>query len=1183
MDPQISEKADIDSYLFVGLKPFMCVIYTETSFTSTKGNTRPAERTLTEKGEFNRMRQTTRTHSHRKAYQHCVRVYSQTTKADKRPADRTVTEKGEFSRLPLTTREHTDTGKMATAGLEKKVKDNFLTCSICFEMYTDPCTLRCDHTFCRKCVTSYIQTRPDAVQSKTIPCPNCRQDTKVPNPSSPVEEWAGQIKPSITIQGLIDTYRSEVAVPGTSSTCCTICQQLGETTPGVLWCPECEVVLCDKCVKTHRVTPISLNHDLCDLSCRSKVKRRIKCTEHKSNRVEFHCQDCGKAACQTCCIIYHRACKAVVTIESMKPRMKAALMEKKLGMEKRLKVRSKKVDIRNEKLLSSSRITKSAVQNIRLICQTAINKIKQKETQLLEELNNILRTYADQLRADVKLEEIEMQMYRQHCEFIYQALVSDCEMDLYDAYQVWESGAVEMEDVRGTEAADTRRIDDVIFTPDTDNVLKALDNLQLGKIDVTYRDQERCVPSLVLVDTMDRRMADDDKMATAGLEKKVKDNFLTCSICFEMYTDPCTLRCDHTFCRKCVTSYIQTRPDAVQSKTIPCPCCRQDTKVPHPSRPVEEWAGQIKASIVIQGLIDTYRSEVAVQETSSTCCTICQQLGETTLGVLWCPECEVALCDKCVKTHRVTPNSLNHDLCDLWSRSNVKRRIKCTEHKSNLVQFHCQDCGKAACQTCCIIYHRACKTVVTIESMKPGMKAALMEKRLGMEKRLKVRSKKVDIKQEKLQSNSRITESAVQNIRLICQTAINKIKQKETQLLDELNNTSQTYADQLQADVKLEEIEMQMYRQHCEFIDQALVSDCEIDLYDAYQAWESGAVEMEDVRGTEAADIRRIDDVIFTPDTDNVLKVLDNLQLGKIDVPYQDQEQYLPSPVLGDTIDGRMEGDEKDPFLFDVTVLVVDGVQTCVVTDDNNKCVKSFFTRNNHSCHSKLPLGNAPRGITQLNEKQVMVAVPYSHQIVIIEVTPDLVLLSTTKTPAGYFSLAVLNPSSLAAGTWECVDILDMAGHVLRSVTTYNDDSLFSCPFNMCVNNKGNLLVSDCMNTSVTCLTSGGDVLWRYAPTGDKALSYPCGITTTSTGDILVVDWDADKVIQLTESGEFVRELLTLEDGDQAGMCDIFCDKYGFLFLCTDTEVKGARLSDIKIKRMKVSAELRFMTFCAWC
>ncbi|XP_046571386.1 tripartite motif-containing protein 54-like [Haliotis rubra] len=560
-------------------------------------------------------------------------------------------------------------------------------------------------------------------------------------------------------------------------------------------------------------------------------------------------------------------------------------------------------------------------------------------------------------------------------------------------------------------------------------------------------------------------------MVTAGLEKKVKDNFLTCSICLEMYTDPCILRCDHTFCRKCVTSYIQTRPDAVQSKTIPCPCCRQDTKVPNPSRPVEEWAGQIKASIVIQGLIDTYRSEVAVPETSSTCCTICQQLGETTPGALWCAECEVALCDKCVKTHRVTPILLNHDLCDLSSRSKVKRRIKCTEHKSNRVEFHCQDCGKAACQTCCIIYHRACKTVVTIESMKPGMKAALMEKRLGMEKRLKVRSKKVDIRNEKLQSNSRITESAVQTIRLICQTAINKIKQKESQLLDELNNISQTYADQLRADVKLEAIEMQMYRQHCEFIDQALVSDSEMDLYDdAYQG----------------------------PET------LDKLQLGKIDVTYQGT--CLLSPVLGDAIDGRVEDDE-------------------------------------------------------LKQKQVMVAVPESRQIVTVEVTPDLVLLSTILTRNSYDSLAVLNLSSLAASGedfdgYSIVDILDMSGHVLRSISKYNDVSLFAYPWYMCVNNKGNILVSDWERESVTCLTQEGDVVWIHAPTGDSAIGCASGITTTSTGDILLVDSRTDKVIQLTESGEFVRELLTLEDGDETGMCDIFCDKYGFLFLCTETAVK---------------------------
>ncbi|XP_048248904.1 tripartite motif-containing protein 3-like [Haliotis rufescens] len=634
------------------------------------------------------------------------------------------------------------------------------------------------------------------------------------------------------------------------------------------------------------------------------------------------------------------------------------------------------------------------------------------------------------------------------------------------------------------------------------------------------------------------------KMATSQNEKVME--FLTCVICQELYTDPCTLRCDHTFCRKCVTKYIQTRPDAVQSKTIPCAFCRQDTKVPRPSRPVEEWAGQIKPSIIIQGLIDTLGTE----ETSSICCMICQQIGETTPGALWCPECEVALCDRCVKTHRVSPTSQDHDLCDLSSRSKVKRRVKCTEHKSNNVEFHCKDCQKAACQTCYITYHRACKTVVTIDSMKPEMEAALLEKRFDMGKRLKVRSKKVELKNNKLKTIFRVKESAVQHIRSICQTAINKIKQKETQLLDELNTITQTYAGQLRSGVKLEEIEMQMYRQHFEFIDQALVSDCEMDLYDAYQAWELGAVEVGDVRYTDTADTWRIDNIRFTSNAEHVQHIIDNLHLGKIHVTYQDQKKCLLSPVLVGITDGRMAGDENEPDLRDVTVLVVDGIQTAVVTDMKNECVKSFYTTNNQRCQSKLPLGGLPCGVTQLKETQVMVAVPGSHQIVTVKVTPDLALLSSFTTNKVYYSLAVLNPSCLAAGGYGVVDILDMAGHVLRTLTKRNK-TLFTFPYYMCVNSKGNIFVSDERKKSVTCLTSEGDVVFKYAPTGDRALSLPRGITTTSKGDILLVDRSTNEMIQLTESGELVGDVLKSKD-----VCDVFCDKYGFFFLCTKTDVR---------------------------
>ncbi|XP_071106916.1 tripartite motif-containing protein 3-like [Haliotis cracherodii] len=643
-------------------------------------------------------------------------------------------------------------------------------------------------------------------------------------------------------------------------------------------------------------------------------------------------------------------------------------------------------------------------------------------------------------------------------------------------------------------------------------------------------------------------------MATSRAEKVTE--FLNCVICQELYTDPCTLRCDHTFCRKCVTGYIQIRPDAVQSKTIPCPCCRQDTKAPNPSRPVKEWAGQIKPSIIIQGLIDT-QARPSTEDTGAKCCTLCGQLGETTPAISWCPDCEVTLCERCVKMHRACPSSRDHVLCDLSGDIKVmkRRKVMCQEHKDEQVKYICKDCNKSLCQSCCVVYHRKCEYVVTINSQVARMKSELTLRSDIF--RTKCHGKSNRIERHKFEINKIKDDkvAAKEQVNRITHKAIEYIRQKEQKLLDELDEITERHIIQTEADVKLEEIEMQMYRQHCEFIDQALVSDCEMDLYDAYQAWESGAVELGDVRDTDTADTRRIDDIRFTPDTDNVQHILDDLQLGKIDVRYRDGPRLKCSPVLFHTLDATPEDDQGVPSMPGITELNVDGMQTIVVTDYTNMCVKSFFTRNNQACQSRLTLDVSPWGVTQLKEKQVMVVVPASRHIVTVEVTPDLVLLATITTRTMYYSLAVLSPSSLAAGGSACVDILDMAGNVLRSVTTHNNETLFTYPAYMCVNNKGNILVSDWAKKSVTCVTSDGDVVWRYAPTGAKALSIPAGISTTKKGDIMFVDNDAETMIQLSETGEYVSDVLTSKDGINQPL-SLCIDKHDSVLVTCKREIK---------------------------
>ncbi|XP_046550673.1 E3 ubiquitin-protein ligase RNF8-like [Haliotis rubra] len=92
-------------------------------------------------------------------------------------------------------------------------------------------------------------------------------------------------------------------------------------------------------------------------------------------------------------------------------------------------------------------------------------------------------------------------------------------------------------------------------------------------------------------------------MATS---QKLTEHFLTCTICTEVFDKPCTLVCNHTFCRKCVVNYTKTRPEAINAKSLLCPFCSKMTKVSAPERLVDEWADDVKPIFVIQGLLDSF-------------------------------------------------------------------------------------------------------------------------------------------------------------------------------------------------------------------------------------------------------------------------------------------------------------------------------------------------------------------------------------------------------------------------------------------------------------------------------------------------------------------------------------------------------------------------------------------------
>uniref|UniRef100_A0A8C5PFF8 RING-type domain-containing protein n=1 Tax=Leptobrachium leishanense TaxID=445787 RepID=A0A8C5PFF8_9ANUR len=94
-------------------------------------------------------------------------------------------------------------------------------------------------------------------------------------------------------------------------------------------------------------------------------------------------------------------------------------------------------------------------------------------------------------------------------------------------------------------------------------------------------------------------------MASADLRDE-----LTCSICLNIYTDPVTLPCGHSFCRTCIGHVLDTQKG---SGAYTCPECRAESQ----ERPALVNARKLR------NIAENIRSTHPEQEEAGIPCTYC--------------------------------------------------------------------------------------------------------------------------------------------------------------------------------------------------------------------------------------------------------------------------------------------------------------------------------------------------------------------------------------------------------------------------------------------------------------------------------------------------------------------------------------------------------------------------------
>ncbi|XP_070561580.1 tripartite motif-containing protein 2-like isoform X1 [Ptychodera flava] len=182
--------------------------------------------------------------------------------------------------------------------------------------------------------------------------------------------------------------------------------------------------------------------------------------------------------------------------------------------------------------------------------------------------------------------------------------------------------------------------------------------------------------------------------------KSLKEEMLTCQLCFEVYKTPKLLSCQHSFCEHCLERWVQTNHGI-----LVCPCCRQ-----HVSLPVGGVKG-LPTNRVISHFFDYIdRSKRKAAESQGVPCETCSSNNTADNR---CIECFQYLCGRCSIVHGKVRKTRKHRLMPvgefekerLTNPTIEQPETYCEKHSDIAIDVFCKTCEICVCLKCALTEH----------------------------------------------------------------------------------------------------------------------------------------------------------------------------------------------------------------------------------------------------------------------------------------------------------------------------------------------------------------------------------------------------------------------------------------------------------------------------------------------
>ncbi|KAM4615623.1 uncharacterized protein ACJ7VT_010709 [Polymixia lowei] len=268
-------------------------------------------------------------------------------------------------------------------------------CSICLDVFTEPVSIQCGHTFCKTCITKYWDG------SDLCQCPLCKMvfsERPVIRVNVVLLEMAAQFSKSVQIRTACppdQEHTKEVDVP------CDVCT--GMKNKALKSCLVCLASYCETHLEPHKILASFKKHTL--INPVENLEDRV-CKKHE-RPLELFCRTDQTCVCQFCTEGDHRTHDTVPIEEECRER-KTQMRKKEAEVQQMVQEREEKVREIKQSVELSRKDTKQNVADQNEFFTSLVAFIQKSQAEVIEEI--VEKQEATARRAEGLIKELEQEI-----------------------------------------------------------------------------------------------------------------------------------------------------------------------------------------------------------------------------------------------------------------------------------------------------------------------------------------------------------------------------------------------------------------------------------------------------------------------------------------------------------------------------------------------------------------------------------------------------------------------------------------------------------------------------------------------------------------------------------------------------------------------------------------------------